>query len=138
MEYLHMRLSYTAEPWNDIVERTVSFDDRLSSVRRLIRGLGGSLADHHLYDDEHFGSDGGHNKRHAVTAKFVPFGQSDIIAVLAMPDSAAAEVFSMAVTSEPGVKGCEMIPSLGRVRDAMASATYAAPGRRERARAAPN
>ncbi|HZS82233.1 MAG TPA: hypothetical protein VFA50_05150 [Stellaceae bacterium] len=140
MQYYLVRLSYTAAAWKELVEKTKSLDDRLDKVRRLIKQLGGSLANYHFFDDEHFAGAG---ERHIVVHKFVPFGEHDILTILAMPDNVAARTFSMAVAAEDGVKTVELTPmismeegigAMARAKAARSRASYAAPGRAARRR----
>ena len=135
MQYYLIRLSYTAAAWKELTDKPTSLDDRLAQVVRLIRELGGSLANYHFFEGPHFDGAGQH---HIVTCKFVPFGRHDIVTILAMPDAVAARTFSMAVAAEDGVKEIEITPMISlaegmeamtRAKAARSRARYAAPGR---------
>ena len=134
MQYYLIRLAYTAAAWKELIEKTKTVDDRLDSVRKLIRELGGSLANFHFFDDPHFQ---GLSKPHVVIHKFVPFGKYDILTVIAMPDHVKARGFSMAVAAEEGVKNIEMTPlmtleegvqAMAIAKTARSRAKYVAPG----------
>jgi len=140
MQYYLVRLSYTATAWQQLIERTTGLDERLASVRKLIAQLGGSLANFHFFDDQHFR---GIAKRTVVSHKFMPFGESDIVTILAMPDPVAARSFHMAVAAEAGVKSIELTPmitldegvkAMGIAKSARAKTAYAAPGGQPRRR----
>jgi uncharacterized protein with GYD domain len=136
MEYYLVRLSYTPAAWQDILDQTINLDQRLAPVRRLIKHLGGSLAEFHFFHPPHY--DHPARSRFAVTDKFVSMGEQDLMTILAVPDKAAALAFDMAVSAEPGVKSIELV-SIMPMEDAVAAmplakaavqATgYSAPGR---------
>jgi len=140
MEYYLIRLSYTAAAWKELIDKPASLDDRLAKVTRLIRELGGSLANYHFFEEPHFADKGKHE---IVVCKFVPFGRHDIVTIMAMPDNATARSFMMAVAAEEGVKDIEMTPmisladsleAMARAKEVRARARYAAPGRAARGR----
>jgi uncharacterized protein with GYD domain len=142
MEYYLIRLSYTAPAWAELVEKTKTLDDRLESVRQLIKQLGGAFATFHFFDDAYFDDAA---KRQVVMHKFVPFGNHDIVTIVAMPDRATARAFNMAIAAEDGVKTIEMTPmitmedaigAMAAAKSARARARYAAPGRAASGRAA--
>ncbi|HTZ78908.1 MAG TPA: hypothetical protein VMC10_13410 [Stellaceae bacterium] len=140
MQYYLVRLSYTATAWQQLIDRTTSLDERLGSVRKLIAQLGGSLANFHFFDDQYFR---GIAKRTVVTHKFMPFGEHDIVTILALPDPIAARSFQMAVAAEDGVKGIELLPmisleegvkAMGVAKAARRKTAYVAPGGQARRR----
>ncbi len=133
MQYYLVRLSYTADAWREIIDKAQGLQDRLSSVTSLVGKLGGSFANYHFFEKPFFDDP---KKQEVVICKFVPFGEHDVVAILAMPDNVTARSFSMIVSAEPGVKTIEMTPmiSLEESTNVMASARsaaadYAAPGR---------
>lgn len=135
MQYYLVRLSYTAAAWRELIDKPTGLDDRLAQVTRLIRELGGSLANYHFFEEPYFADVG---KREVVVSKFVPFGKHDIVTIMAMPDNATARTFVMAVAAEEGVKDIEMTPmisladsleAMARAKAVRARARYAAPGR---------
>jgi hypothetical protein len=138
MEYFHVKLSYSSAAWTEMLDKTVDFDDRMEPVRRLVRELGGSFANFSFFDDEHSGGSAVHNKHHVVAAKFVPFNDADVFAVVALPDARSAKMFTMALKSESGIRDLTLTPltplsdvvsSFKDVRAAKSSASYAAPGK---------
>ena len=143
MEYYLVRLSYTAAAWEELLQKTTSLDERLEPVRRLIRHLGGSLASFGFFDTPAYrrkGQDG--SQKVVVKAKFVLFGEHDLLTILAMPDRSAARAFSMAVAAEPGLKAIELSPmitleegirAMGAARQAVEATKYFAPGRNAQA-----
>src|SRR6185312_11788501 len=124
MQYYLIRLSYTAAAWKELIDKPANLDDRLEKVTRLIRELGGSLANYHFFDGPHFADE---SKREVVICKFVPFGTHDIVTIMAMPDNVSARTFAMAVAAEEGVKDIETTPmiSLAEAMEGMARAKAA-------------
>jgi|GEM_PF-1971441 uncharacterized protein with GYD domain len=134
-EYYLLRISYSTQGWDHIVQRTVSFDERMAPVRRLIAELGGSLATFGFYDNHEFKNDA---LRHNVCCKFAVFGGHDLMAILAMQDRRHAQAFKLALCAQPGIEKIEltaMMPyadvigtAVPAARDAMPKAAYAGPG----------
>ena len=132
MQYYLVRLSYTSAAWQELIEKPPkSLDDRLANVRALVSTLKGSFATYHFTDLP---------EPEIVTHKFIPFGNHDIVTILAMPDNLTARTFSMAVSAEDGVKNVEVTPMLAyeeaieamaMAKDAKAAANYSAPGQRK-------
>lgn len=132
MQYYLVRLSYTSAAWRELIENPPkSLDDRLANVRALVSALKGSFATYHFTDLP---------EPEIVTHKFIPFGNHDIVTILAMPDNLTARTFSMAVSAEDGVKNVEVTPMLAfeeaieamaMAKDAKAAASYSAPGQRK-------
>jgi uncharacterized protein with GYD domain len=68
----------------------------------------------------------------------VMLAEHDLLAILALPDKAAAQAFNMAISSEPGLKTVDLvsitpledtIAALPLARTAIQATGYAAPGR---------
>lgn len=136
MEFYLVRLSYTPAAWQQLIDSTTSLDQRLAPVRRLIKHLRGSLASFHFYDTPHFQEDG--KPAVVVNHKMVMFGEHDLLAMLAVPDKAAAQAFRMAISAEPGLKAVDLvsimpledvIAAMPLAKSAVAATGYAAPGR---------
>jgi uncharacterized protein with GYD domain len=137
MEFYLVRLSYTAVAWKDLIDSTTSLDQRLAPVRRLIKHLGGSLATFQFYDAPNF--DDANRPPITVSDKMVMFGEHDLLAILAMPNKAAAQAFNMAISAEPGLKAVDLtsimpladaIAAMPLAKSAVEEAGYTAPGRR--------
>ncbi len=135
MEHYLLRISYTASGWKHILDTAPSFDQRMDPVRKLIASFGGSFASFHFFDTPAFQAVG---KPHVVLDKFAVFGGSDLFAVLAMPDRAAAQAFQLALRAQPGIQSLEllsMVPfeevmskSVASAKAAAGKASYAGPG----------
>ncbi len=137
MEFYLIRLSYTPAAWQDLIDSTTSLDQRLAPVRRLIKHLRGSLASFHFYDAPHFHEDG--KAPVVVSHKMAMFGENDLLAMLAVPDKAAAQAFKMAISAEPGLKAVDLvslmpledvIAAMPLAKGAVQATGYAAPGRK--------
>jgi len=135
MEHYLLRLTYSTSGWKDIVDKAASFDQRMGPVRNLIAHLGGSFASFHFYDTPAFKNDTLH---HVVTDKFAMFGGHDLMAVLAMPDKAAARAFHAALSAQPGIDTIDLVSmmpfedavtsSVNSAKAAMARTGYTGPG----------
>lgn len=135
MEHYLLRISYTQAGWQDILRTAPSFDQRMGPVRRLIAQLGGSFASFHFFDTPAFQDVG---KPYKVLDKFAVFGGKDLMAVVAMPDGAAAQSLILALRSQPGIQDLElhaMVPfedvvtkSVATAKVTAARASYAGPG----------
>lgn len=137
MEFFLVRLSYTAAAWQDLIDTTTSLDQRLAPVRRLIKHLGGSLANFHFYDGPHF--DSADHPPTIVHGKMAMFGEHDLLAMVAFPHKGAVQAFNMAIMAEPGLKIVDltaMIPleeaiaAMPVAKGAVQAAAYVAPGRK--------
>jgi uncharacterized protein with GYD domain len=136
MEYYLVRLSYTPAGWKELIDQTTSLDQRLDPVRRLIKHLRGSLAAFHFYHPPHYNDP--NIPPIIVYEKMVMLAEHDLLAILALPDKAAAQAFNMAISSEPGIKTVDLvsitpledtIAALPLARAAVQATGYAAPGR---------
>ncbi len=137
MEFFLVRLSYTPAAWQDLIDSTTSLDQRLAPVRRLIRHLGGSLANFHFYDAPHF--DDAARPPVVVHGKMALFGEHDLLAMVAFPHKEAVQAFNMAIMAEPGLKVVDLtammpladaIAAMPVAKSAVQAAGYAAPGRK--------
>ena len=134
-EYYLLRISYTADGWHGILKTTVSYDQRMEPVRKLIAHLGGSLACFHFYDKHEFKNDA---LRHSVCCKFAAFGGNDLMGVLCMQSKHAAQAFKLALSSQPGIQDIELVSmmpyadvigtSLPAANAAISATGYAGPG----------
>lgn len=135
MEHYLLRLSYSTVGWQDIVTKAPTFEDRMASVSALIARLGGSFASFHFYDTQPFQDE---KKHHVVKHKFATFGGSDVMAVLAMPDKRAAQAFTIALSTQAGIKSIELVAlvpfedviatSVPAAQQAISQSGYAGPG----------
>ena len=135
MEYYLVRLSYTPTAWRELIDQTTTLDQRLAPVRQLIKHLRGSLATFHFYDPPY---DDPATAPKVVQEKMVMLAEYDLLAILAVPDKAAAQAFNMAISSEPGVKKVDLtsitpledtIAAMPLAKSAVKGAKYRAPGR---------
>jgi uncharacterized protein with GYD domain len=136
MQHYLVRLAYTAEAWQALLDAQAGLDERLDKVRRLVKELGGAFANYSFFDDPHFYDE---EEKHVVICKFVPFGAHDIVCIIAMPDANAARAFQMAVSAEVGVRSIELTPmmpyedamkSMDMARNARVNTSYSAVGRK--------
>jgi uncharacterized protein with GYD domain len=136
MEFYLVRLTYTAAAWQELLDNTTNLDQRLAPVRRLIKHLGGSLATFHFYETAHYADPA--TPPFVVHEKMAMFGEHNLLAILAMPDKAAAQAFNMAISAEPGLKVVDLvsimpledaIAAMPVAKNAVQATRYAAPGR---------
>ena len=99
MEYYLLHLSYTTAGWNRILAAAPNFNQRMAPVRNLIAQLGGSFASFRFF----YGAPFNTAQQHDVLDKFAMFGEHDVMAVLAMPDKNAAQAFTFALQTQPGI-----------------------------------
>jgi uncharacterized protein with GYD domain len=137
MEFYLVRLSYTADAWQQLIASPTSLDERLAPVRRLIKELGGSLPTFHFFDTPH--SKSTKTPPLCVPEKMATFGKHDLLTMIVFPTKEAAFAFNMAISAEPGLKTVDLM-SIIPLEDAIAAmplasravkaANYAAPGRK--------
>ena len=101
MEYYLLQLSYSTSGWREIVAENAGFDRRLDKVRNLIAELGGSFANFHFFDRDPFKSV---QPPPVVQDKFIMFGCTDLIAVLAMPSKQQAQAFTTTLRCFPHIQ----------------------------------
>ena len=106
MEHYLLKLSYSTTGWNDIVQKTPTFDQRLGPVRDLMATLGGSFASFHFYEREPYRNE---KLQHVVLEKFAIFGRDDLFAVLAFQDRHSAQAFRIALSTQAGIKSVELV-----------------------------
>lgn len=137
MEFYLVRLSYTADAWQDIIASTTNLDQRLEPVRRLLKELGGSLPTFHFFDKPHF--ECAETSPIVVHEKMVMLSECDLVTMLAFKTKEAAFAFNMAISAEPGLKLVDMmsimpledvIAAMPVAQGAVQAANYSAPGRK--------
>ncbi|MEM7528455.1 MAG: hypothetical protein AAF416_12350 [Pseudomonadota bacterium] len=124
MKYYLVRCDYNASAWNELLAQgKIDSETRLDPVTKLAERLGGRFGSLNTDDGP-------------IIAKWVPFGSTDLLAVVQFEDDRNARAFSIAISAEPGVKNVEMTPMLHfhEAVDAINAAgatrnSYAAPGR---------
>jgi uncharacterized protein with GYD domain len=135
VEYYLVRLSYTPTAWRELIDQTTTLDQRLAPIRQLVKHLRGSLAAFHFYDPPY---DDPATPPTVVQEKMAMLAEYDLLAILAVPDKAAAQVFNMAISSEPGVKKVDLtsiiplkdtIAAMPLTKSAVQGTKYRAPGR---------
>jgi|SRR5262245_17668161 len=110
MPYYLVQLSYTAESWRAL---TANPQDRQDAVTPLVERLGGRF----------------------VSAKFLCFGEYDLMAIVEMPDNINAAAFSMTISAGGAVKAFRTTPLIPMVdgiaamrRAGTVKAQYRGPG----------
>ena len=86
MAHYLLQVAYTSEAWANMLKNP---QDRIEIVTKAVQNLGGS-----------------------VVGGWVSFGDYDTVAILQMPDDAAAAAFSMAVAAGGACKSVKTTPLL--------------------------